>query len=227
MLDIDTTIVAKARRAGKKGQARKLRGSGELPAVVYGPKQSVTYLSLDPKSFVMQRRRFGQNALYDLHADGVNTLSGRVKCLIKEIQVHPVSRAPLHVDLYAVDMERPLRVEVPVELTGKAAGIIDGGLLSQVLRSVEVECLPRDIPGKLEADVTKLGIGDSLHLSDIVLPKGVKLTSHGDDAVATLSEPEAAIVAPAADAAAATPAAGAAATAAAPAKAPAKSGDKK
>ena len=220
MLDIDTNIVAKARHAGKKGHARKLRQAGGLPAVVYGPKQSVAYLALDPKSFVMQRRRFGQNALYGLSAEGVASIQGDVKCLIKEIQVHPVSRAPLHVDLYAVDMESPLQVEVPVELTGKAAGIIDGGVLNQILRSVEVECLPRAIPAKLEADVTKLGIGDSLHLSDIRLPAGVKLTNQNDDAVATMSEPEAAVTTVAADAAAA-PAAGAA-PAAAPAKPDAK-----
>lgn len=220
MLEIDSTILAKGRTGHGKGVARKLRASGRTPAIAYGPHQAPRYLTLDPKMFVLQRKRFGRGHVYDVQADdGLKPAS--FKCLIKEIQVNPVTREVQHVDLYAVDMKRPLRVQVPIELTGKAAGIIEGGLLSQILRTVEVQCLPDQIPAKLTADVTKLGLGDSLHLSDVVLPKGVKFTAHGDEAVATLAEPDSA-PAPAADAAAATPGAGAPAAAAA-----AKPGDKK
>lgn len=218
MLEIDNTLQAQDRAAGTKGTARKLRRAGRLPAIVYGPTQEARYLSLDPKMFVIQRKRFGEASLYTLASAGVNT-----KCIIKEVQVHPVSRAPLHVDLYAVDMKRALRVEVPIELTGKAAGIVDGGLLSQLLSNAEVLCLPDHIPAKLVADVTPLKVGESLHLSDIQLPEGVKFTAHDDQAIARVAEPDAAPVTPAADAAAATPAAGAAATTAAAAK----PGDKK
>lgn len=213
MLQIDTTLQAESREAGSKGTARKLRRSGRLPAVVYGPAQQAQFLSLDPKMFVMQRRRFGEAQLYTLASAGLRT-----KCIIKEVQVHPVSRAPLHVDLYAVDMKRPLRVEVPIELTGKAAGIVEGGLLSQMLATVEVTCLPDHIPAKLTADVTPLALGDSLHLSDIQLPEGVKFTAHDDQAVARVAEPDLAPTEPAEGTAAAAPAAGAAAPAAAPAK---------
>lgn len=224
MLQVDDVIIAEGRAPGGKGTARKLRRAGRTPAIAYGPKQGPRYLSLEPKNFVLQRRRFGRGHVYDVQAnDGLQPKS--FKCLIKEIQVDPVSREVQHVDLYAIDMTRPIRVEVPIELTGKAAGIIEGGMLSQVLRSVEVMCLPDRVPTKFSADVTPLKLGESLHLSDLKLPEGVKYTAHGDEAVATIAEPDSA---PATEPAAATPAAGTTAPAAgAAAKTPAKAPDKK
>lgn len=222
MLDIDTTIVANARLSGTKGLARKLRRAGQVPAIVYGPRQAPQVLALDPKSFVLQRRRFGVGTLYNLQAHSESGTQN-MKCLIKDIQVDPISRSVLHVDLYAVDMTSELRVEVNIELTGKPAGIVDGGLLSQILRSVEVLCLPDRIPAKLVADVSALKIGDSLHMSDIKLPEGVQLTAHGDEAVALVAEPEDAPAETSPEAAAAaTGAAAPAAAAGAAAKAPAK-----
>lgn len=223
MADVSNTISAKKREAGSKGQARQLRAAGLVPAVAYGPVSEAQYLALTPKDFILQRKTFGLSHLYDVEVEG----GSKFKALLKEIQVDPVTRQLLHVDLYAVDMKRPLRVEVPIELTGKPAGLIDGGLLSQVLRRVEVQCLPDHIPGKIVADVSPLKVGDSLHLSDLKLPEGVKLTAHGDEAVAQVVEPEAAPAAaeaaavpgaPGAPAAAGAPAAGAAAPAAAAAK---------
>jgi large subunit ribosomal protein L25 len=211
MLEVKDTIVAQSRTAGTKGAARKLRKAGHVPAIAYGPSSEPRHLALDPKTFVLQRQRFGLSHIYDVQVrDGAG-----FKCLIKEIQVDPVSRKLLHVDLYAVDMTRPIRVEVPIELTGKPAGAIDGGLLSQVLRSVEVLCLPDAVPAKLTADVSPLKIGDTLHLSDIPLPKGAKLTNLGDEAVAQVVEPEEAPAPTAAEAAAAGTAAAAAPAAAA------------
>jgi large subunit ribosomal protein L25 len=219
---VSNTISAKSRDAGNKGQARKLRAEGFVPAVAYGPASKPQFLAVQPKEFTLQRFTYGLSHLYEVDVEG----KSKFKALLKEIQVDPVTRQLLHVDLYAVDMKRPLRVEVPIELTGKPAGIIDGGLLSQVLRVVEVQCLPDQIPAKLVADVSPLKVGDSLHLSDLALPEGVKLTAHGDEAVALVIEPDEAPVAAtpaeaAAAAGAAAPAAGAAAPAAA-AKTPAK-----
>jgi len=219
MLEITSTILAQGRvPGGKKGAARKLRAQGRVPAIAYGPKQTPRQLSLDPKLFPLQRMRFGLGHLYDVQvSEALDDGPAAFKCLIRDIQSDPVTRKLLHVDLYAVDMASPLSVDVEIELVGKAAGIIEGGLLSQILRSVEVVCLPSQIPAKLVADVTPLGVGDSLHLSDIKLPEGVKFTAHHDEAVALVAEPDAAPTTPAEDAAAATAAAGAA-----PAKAPEK-----
>lgn len=211
MLEVTDTITAQRRTVGSKGHARKLRKQGHVPATAYGPGSEPRYLALDPKIFVMQRQRFGSSHIYGVEvADGDN-----FKCLIKEIQTDPVSRKVLHVDLYAVDMTRAMRVEVPIELTGKPAGLIDGGMLSQILHTVEVSCLPDAVPAKLQADVSPLKVGESLHLKDLKLPKGVKLTSLHDEAIALVAEPEDAPES-------ATPAAGATDAAAAPAAAAAK-----
>ena len=213
MVQVTDTIVAKQREASNKGAARKLRAANLVPAVAYGPGSEPRNLSLDPKDFVLQRQKFGLSHIYDVQVEGGATF----KALIKDIQQDPISRAAMHVDLYEVDMTKPIRVIVPIELTGKPAGFIDGGLLSQVLRSTEVQCLPNLVPSKLVGDVSPLKVGDSLHLSNLPLPEGVKITAHNDEAVALLVEPDAAPVEPAPGAAAAAPAAGAAAPAA-PAK---------
>ena len=218
MDQVKDTMSAKTREAGNKGAARKLRASGFVPAIAYGPTGTPRYLALDPKMFVMQHKLFGRSHIYNVNVEG----GAPFKALIKEVQRDAVTRELLHIDLYAIDETRPIRVQVPIELTGKAAGIIDGGLVSQILRSVEVLCLPSQIPPKLIADVTPLKVGESFHLSDLVLPEGVKITAHGDEAVAIVAEPDAAPVATAADAA--TPAAGAASPAAAGGKAPAAGG---
>jgi large subunit ribosomal protein L25 len=205
------TISAKGRDAGSKGAARKLRAQGLVPAVAYGPSSAPRYLALDPKNFVLLRRKFGLSHIYDVAVEGGTGF----KALIKAVQSDPLTRALLHVDLYEIDMGKPIRVDVKVELTGKPAGLIDGGMLSHILRSVGVSCLPGAIPEKILADVSHLKIGDSLHLSDLTLPEGVKLTNHGNEAVALVTEPEAAPAAaePAAAAGAAAPAAAAAAPA--------------
>jgi large subunit ribosomal protein L25 len=202
---VNDTIAAKTRLAGNKGVARKLRRAGSVPAVAYGPSDAPRFLALDPKSFIMQRRHFGLSHIYSVDVEGEQSF----KALIKEIQQDAVTRALLHVDLRIIDMSKPIKVVVPIELTGKPAGLIEGGLLSQVLRSTEVQCLPNDVPGKILADVAPLKVGDSLHLSDLKLPEGVKLTSTGDEAVALVVEPDAAPAPTAAEAAAAPVAAAA------------------
>jgi large subunit ribosomal protein L25 len=204
---VSDTIVAKSRVAAKKGVSRKLRETGLVPAVAYGPSSAPRSLSIDPRTFFTQRQTFGASHVFTVQVEGADAF----KALVKDIQRHPVSRAILHVDLYELDMNRPIRVSVPLELVGKPAGVVDGGLLQQQLRLVEVVCLPGLIPEKLQADVSPLKVGDSLHLSDIALPEGVKFSSLHNEAVAVLAEPE--------EVKEATPAAAAAAPAAAAAKA--------
>ena len=213
MVEVNDTIAAKPRQAGNKGDARKLRASGWVPAVAYGSGSAPQHLAVEPKMFVMQRFAYGRSHIYSVAVEGKLAF----KAFIKDIQQEPVTRELLHVDLYQVDMTKPIRVEVPIELTGKPAGIIEGGMLSQLLRKVAVQCLPDQVPAKIVADVAPLGVGDTLHLEQLVLPKGVKLMAHGEDAVAAVIAPEA--TAAAADTT--TPTAPAA-TVAAAAKAPDK-----
>ncbi len=218
-MKVDDTIRASKRDAGNKGVARRLRAAGKVPAVMYGPGTDSQFLALDPKEFGMQRQQFASSHLFQVQVEGGKSY----KALIKAVDRDPVSSAYLHVDLYAVDMKKPIRVDIFVELTGKPKGIIDGGLLTQLMRMVQVQCLPDAIPEKLTLDTSDMGIGDIKHVSDIKFPEGVKPTSTHDEAVAAVIAPEeikeetpvaAAGAEGAAAAAGAAPAAGAAAPAA-------------
>jgi large subunit ribosomal protein L25 len=134
----------------------------------------------------------------------------------------------VHIDFYAPDMNKPVRVSVQLRLEGKPVGLAEGGVLEHILREVEIEVLPADIPEFMPIDVNGMGLGDALHVSDVVTQKGIKIISLPTLTIATVSIPREEVVTPTATA---TPEAGAAGAAAAPAAgaaaAPAAGGDKK
>jgi large subunit ribosomal protein L25 len=184
-MEVNDTIVAKHREAGSKGHARKLRAAGMAPAVAYGPADKPRYLAIEPRMFVEQRRKYGRGHIYTVDLEGTT-----FKALIKDISQHPITHKVEHVDLYAVDPKRPMRVSVRIDLKGKAKGIIEGGILSQVLRRAEIRGLLDVLPEFIEVDISHLGVGDSVHMSDIKLPEGVKFTALQDEAVAVLTAPD-------------------------------------
>ncbi len=217
-MDIPETIQCTPREPARKGAAHKLRAQGRVPVVAYGPGKSPRHLAADAKLFFLQRVTYGLSRVYNVEVAGQESF----KALIKEMQLDPVTQALLHVDLYTVDMTRKIKVPVLVELTGKPVGVVDGGLLQHILRTVEVQCLPDRVPAKLSVDVSALKIGGAVHLSDIKLPEGVEFTSRSDEAVATVVPPEAeevaaAVVPAEGELAAAVPGAEGEAAAAAPA----------
>ncbi len=187
MPQVSTTIEAKPRTPSKKGAARRLRAQGQVPASAYGPGLETTALTLDAKSFTHQRRHFGGSHVFDVAIEGGNTF----KALVKNIQQNPVNDHLVHVDLYALDMTKPVAIQIPVILQGKPAGAIEGGLLQQVIRKTEIECLPSHIPTELTLDVSPMVVGDTLHLSDIKLPAEVRITAKHDEAVVSVVAPEA------------------------------------
>ena len=138
--------------------------------------------------------------------------------LVKQVDVHPLSRRPVHVDFYALDLKKPVRVWVEVRLEGKPIGLSEGGMLNVVNRQVEIEVLPTEIPEFFTADVSNLGLGDALHVSDLKVSGSTKIISGAELTLAVVSEQEEEVVATPAPAAAASPAAAAAPAAA---KAPA------
>jgi large subunit ribosomal protein L25 len=211
-----------SRREGRgKGVARKLRAAAKIPAVVYGKGTASEPVALDRKAFEILMKNGGHHGLIDLRLD---TTSETLKALVREVQVHPVSRLVEHVDLQRVSMQERIRIDVPIVLLGKPEGVrLSGGILEHNLRSIEVECLPGDIPEKIEIDVTALAVGHSIHISDLKVGN-VTILAHGDTAVATVSMPAAER---SAEETAATAAAAATATAAAPGEAPAPAKDAK
>ena len=192
-----------------KASSRALRMSRKVPAVVYGAVEPIS-LQIAEGDIVRYNVRAYENALLTLKSSDAK-LNGKV-ALLKEVVVHPLTRRPEHVDLFALDLTKTVRVSVEVRVEGKAIGISEGGLLNIVTRQLEVECLPTEIPESITVDVTNLGVGDSLHVSEITVPKGVKMISRPELTIAAVNEAEEEIVAT--PAAAATPAAGAAAPAA-------------
>lgn len=183
-------LAAQSRTETGKGVARSLRRQALIPAVFYGPE-------VDPIPLILQSRELeklittgaGENILIDLNIeDGKSTQSHRA--MIKEIQVDPVKQNILHVDLYAISMDKKISVEVPITLTGTAVGVSDeGGILQQVSRTLEVSCLPDRIPEAFELEVTALAIGDSLHVSDLEIPEGVDILAEDELTVASVVPP--------------------------------------
>ncbi len=214
---IELTVTA--REIGR-ANSRELRVNKMVPAVIYGAMENQN-VSVHVNDILKYNTRAYENALLTLKSTD-SKLNGKV-ALIKSVQVNPLSRRPEHVDFFALDMNKAVRVSVEIKIEGKAIGLAEGGLLNIVMRSVEIECLPTAIPDFLTLDVSNLGVGDSLHASELTMPAGVKLISRPEVTLAAVVEQEEEVVA-APVAAAATPAAAAGAkapAAAAGAKAPA------
>lgn len=214
---IELTVTA--REIGR-ANSRELRVNKMVPAVIYGAMENQN-VSVHVNDILKYNTRAYENALLTLKSSD-SKLNGKV-ALIKSVQVNPLSRRPEHVDFFALDMNKAVRVSVEIKIEGKAIGLAEGGLLNIVMRSVEIECLPTAIPDFLTLDVSNLGVGDSLHASELTMPAGVKLISRPEVTLAAVVEQEEEVVA-APVAAAATPAAAAGAkapAAAAGAKAPA------
>lgn len=211
---IDLSV--EARETGKHN-SRSLRNSRNVPAVIYGAVGPIN-VTVGEKEIVKYNTRAYENALFNLKSP-VKDANGIV-VLIKSVDVHPLSRRPQHVDFFALDLKKAVRVNVEVRLEGKPIGLSEGGLLNIITRSVEVECLPTEIPEFFTADVSNLGVGDALHVSDLKVSGSVKIVTGGEQTIAVISTQEEEAAAPAAAAPAAAPAA--AAKAAPAAKAPAK-----
>lgn len=204
-------IPVTARTAGKH-HSRTSRVENKVPAVIYGPKTEPINVLADEITIKKYSGRRYEATIFNLKSD--DSKIGNLAVILRDIQVHPVTRRPLHVDFYAPDMTKPVRVSVELKLEGKPAGLADGGMLEHMLRELEVETLPTNIPEFITADVSGLGLGDALHVSDLQLGKDIKIVSLPTLTIATVAIPkEEAAPAPTA-AAAAAPAAGAAAPAA-------------
>src|SRR5213595_3688200 len=163
-------LEAQARTPGTKNDARRVRRGGKVPAVVYGAGKAALPLSVDPRQVSrILHSETGHNTVFDLAVDGERT-----KVMIVDWQYEPIKGALLHIDLKRIAMDQKLKVNVSIELVGEPAGVKQqGGILEQILREVEIECLPTDIPSHIEADVSELVFGKVLRVAD--LPHGERL----------------------------------------------------
>src|ERR1700736_2871369 len=192
-------LKAEHRTAIGRSGVRKLKAHGIIPAIIYGAKDKPQALQLSARDIsAMLSHASGENILVELEIPGEK--SNRT-ALVQEIQHSPVGGDVLHIDFHAVSMDEKIHAEVPLEATGIATGVKNfGGLLEQSLRSLAVECLPRDLPDRIPVDVSNLNIGDSIHVRDIQMPKHVtpkvplELTVFSVVAPAVEEEPVAAAV---------------------------------
>ncbi len=165
-------IEATRREAQGKGVAKRLRAAGKIPAVTYGKGEPAVPVAIAPKDVlnVLDAER-GRNSVVELSVDGKDKMS----CLLTDYQYHPVSRALLHADFYRISLDEPVEVEVPLELSGKAAGVVLGGVLRQVFRRLPIRCLPKDIPAKIVHDVTALEIDGAVAAGELQVGEGVEV----------------------------------------------------
>ena len=188
-------------RTGKfnKNHARRVRVAGKIPAVVYGAGLDPVAVAVDPKVIIkILHSDSGHNTIFDLNVEG----AAPVKAMIVDWQNEPIKGHLLHIDLKRIAMDKAMRVSVPIQLVGVPVGVkSQGGILEHVLREVEVECLPSDIPSHLDVDVSGLALHGVIHVSD--LPHSGKLKFLGEEdatvahvtAIKEVAEPEAAAVA--------------------------------
>ena len=163
-------LTAERRTAIGRSAVRKLKASGSVPAVMYGSKDKPEALQISKRDInALLSHAAGENTLVELEIGGKSRLA-----LVQEVQHAPLGGAVLHVDFHAVSQDEVIEADVPLEPTGTANGVKNmGGLLEQNLRTLAIECLPRDLPDVLRVDVSELNIGDSIHVREIQLPSGV------------------------------------------------------
>ena len=177
-------LAVETRTGNGKGYARRLRRTGKIPAVRYGKQSPVSIYTVD--RLVMERflSEGGSSSLVALDVDGAGQ-NDELLSIVKDIQRDPVSGRVIHADFYGVRYGEPIIVEVPLVFEGKAVGVAEGGLLQPVRRSLEIRCLPRQIPENIVVDVTALGIGDAIHVNDLEV-EGVEFIATANFTIVTV-----------------------------------------
>src|SRR5947209_16861459 len=190
---LETNVLeAQAREAGTQNDARRVRREGKIPAVVYGAGKDSLAISVDPRVVTrILNSETGHNTIFDLTMDGDKT-----KAMIVDWQYEPIKGNLLHIDLKRIALDKVLTVSVPIFLIGEAAGVKqEGGILEQMLREVEVECLPGDIPSHIDADVSQLTFGKVLRVSELPHSDKIKFLTDENQPVAHVTSVKEEVVA--------------------------------
>ena len=183
-------LAAQKRETVGRSAVNKIKAQGLVPAVIYGAKEEPMKLTISAREIgTLLSRATSEHVLVDLEIADGGQKSNRL-ALIQEVQHHPLKRNVLHVDFHAVRADEKLHADIPVEPTGEADGVKNfGGILEINLHTVEVECLPKDLPEIIIIDVTRLGVGDAIHIKDLQLPEGVTVRGDGELTVVRVAAP--------------------------------------
>jgi large subunit ribosomal protein L25 len=191
-------LEATAREAGTKNMARRVRRDGKIPAVVYGAGKDAVSVSVDPRHVLrILRSDSGHNTIFDLALNGgENSKAETAKAMIVDWQYEPIKGHLLHIDLKRIAMDKALRVSVPIILQGVPAGVkTEGGILEQMLREVEIECLPGDIPSHIDVAVSELTFGKVLRVEDLPHNEKLKFLTEANQPVAHVTSVKEEVVA--------------------------------
>lgn len=181
----EMTIEVQKRERTGKGGSRESRRNGMIPGVVYGGGKDSVPIQLDRKTFVELMKKSGsENPIFLLKLTG----SGQERhAILRDLQRDPVSRMVIHLDFQRIEMTQKVHVTVPIELVGTAVGVkTEGGLVEFTTREIKIECLPADIPGRIEVDVTGLHVGQHIEAGALQLPQGVVLYDDPEKVIVTL-----------------------------------------
>ena len=179
---IETVVAAEARESRGKNEARRVRVSGRIPAVIYGAFKDPLAISVNPKDILrIIRSKTGHNSIFDVEVTGAE----KTPVIVADEQYHPVKGTLMHIDLKRIDLTRKLKVAVPVHVKGEAKGVKQqGGVLDIVTKTVEIECIPDHIPDQYDVDVTELMIGNNIRVSQLEAKEGVRILTSADVVIA-------------------------------------------
>ncbi|NOV02407.1 50S ribosomal protein L25 [Paenibacillus planticolens] len=180
------SLKAEARKDATKSDIKQLRVNGKLPAVVYGKKVAVTVITVDQKELMALLRK-SPHAVIELDMpDG----GGKQPVMINEIQRHPLNRELLHVDFHQINMDEPVKTVVILEFVGEAEGAKEGGILQIQLHELEIRCLPNQIPASITVDISHVGIGENMLVSELTVPDTIEVKSDPNELVLTILAPQ-------------------------------------
>jgi large subunit ribosomal protein L25 len=180
-------ITLKVEKRDLKDDVVALRNAGKVPAVFYGKKEASTPISIASVDFIKAYKQAGESTVVILKGEGIE-----VESLIHDMDLHPVTGKPIHADFYVFEKGKKIKVDVPLDFVGTSPAIKDlGGSLIKVLHTVEIEALPKDLPHKIEVNISSLiDFKSVITAKEIALPAGVELAVSADDIVASVSEPK-------------------------------------
>lgn len=182
----NASLKIQTRTGQGKGDARKLRAAGRVPAVVYGRGEETRHLTLDAHEVSRLFSHINVEAtVITLQGDGGEP----IRALVREVQSHPVRGDVIHLDFYQIHAGERVGVEVPIRLVGTAEGVKEGGVMDQVIYDLAITCLADQIPDAVEVDVSALHVGGSVHVRDLTVPSGVTIEVGGEQTVCVVTPP--------------------------------------
>lgn len=177
----DRNLTAEIRSEKRKGAMRRLRRAGRIPAIMYGQREPIL-LSIDAREFASKFQQISETTIIKLGA-GNETYD----VLVKDYQANHILDRLEHIDFFEIEQNKLLRARAIVHFVGNPVGVREGGVQKLLIREIEVECLPQDLPERIEVNIENLNVGESLRVSDIVVPDGVRLMPSPDQMVALVS----------------------------------------